>query len=249
MSRVLGIFRRFLQPSAHSDAVADDRYDVLDSLRREHTLITVHAPRLARSYQSIILQLEADASTLIIDELFPAEGRNLLVPGDTLEVIARGDCSLRFYSRLLERRPTLNTTVYVLELPDEIGAAHRRRSYRVYVELEHGLRLSVNDPEGEPISAQLVNLSADGVKLSLPAVAQRWAAPHHHFDPAVITLPGGYQLDVAIELLNLYPLRSPRPLLLAGGKLTIASAVHRTRLEQYLAALQRRQRRRASGVA
>ena len=149
MAPLKTFLRRLLNKPSVARQNAADRYSQLETLQRRHSFIEVKFPRIERSFQSMILELHAEEGYLLIDELYPAEGRQHLLEGDVAEIGGKSTgVVVSFYSRLLARESVDGTPVYRMELPEEIGASFRRTSYRVYVERESGLSIDIRRPDG-----------------------------------------------------------------------------------------------------
>ena len=250
MAPLKAFFRRFLAKSVTTRQTAADRYSQLETLQRRHSFIEVKFPRIERSFQSMILELHAEDGYMLIDELYPAEGRQFLLEGDAAEIGGKSvGIVVSFYSRLLAREVADDAPVYRMELPEEIGASYRRTSYRVYVEREAGLTIDIRRPDGSSFDAHIINLSTDGVKISLRGDVNKDIAQNHLLENCLIQLPNGIDIDCAIDVRNAYVMRTPSLNTMIGGKLTIDMPSHRTKLDQYLAAVQRKQRRREARMA
>jgi c-di-GMP-binding flagellar brake protein YcgR len=243
MAFLKSLLNRWLARPSDLPVPAQDRYRQLQQMQRRHTFLSVRFPRIERSYQSLILALHPDEGFLLIDELFPSTGRETLLEGDVVEVGARGaEGAVSFLSRLLQRELVDGTPAYRLELPEEIGASYRRGAFRVYVEREQDLHIDLRDGDGNPCSAHVVNLSIEGIKLSITSAGAALERQRQH--QALLRLPGDDTIECLIEFSHIYSMRTPAPRTLAGGSLHVTSAAQRNRLGQYLAGVQRRQRRR-----
>lgn len=228
----------------------EDNYSQLELLQRRHSFIEVKFPRIEQSFQSMILELHADDGFLIVDEFYPAQGREKLLEGDEAEIVSQvPGIKIAFFSKLLLREVTEGLPVYRMELPEEIGSTVRRRAYRVYVEREQNLSIDVGTNEEAVGSPRIVNLSADGIKLSFPDNVSKQLEKNRLLENCLIRLPTGFDIDATIELRNIYTIRTPTLHTLAGGVLTVPMPSQRTKLGQYLAAVQRKQRRRESRMS
>lgn len=229
-----------------------DNYSQLELLQRRHSFIEVKFPRLDQSFQSMILELHPDDGFLIVDEFYPAEGRQKLLEGDEAEISAQvPGIKLAFFSKLLMREVAEGLPVYRMELPEEIGSTVRRRAFRVYVEREANLAIDLGTLDASnsgdtAIDGHIVNLSPDGIKLSLRGNVAKQLEKNRMLENCLIRLPNGIDIDAVIELRNIYTIRTPTLHTLAGGVLNVAIPSQRTKLNQYLAAVQRKQRRRES---
>lgn len=227
----------------------EDNYSQLELLQRRHSFIEVKFPRIEQSFQSMILELHPDDSFLVIDELYPAEGRQKLLEGDDAEIVAQvPGIKVAFFTKLLAREVTEGLPVYRMELPEEIGSTVRRRAFRVYVEREANLSVNIGKVGDSSLEAHIVNLSADGIKLSFRGNVAKQLEKNRTLENCLIRLTNGIDIDATIELRNIYTIRTPTLHTLAGGQLDVAIPSQRTKLNQYLAAIQRKQRRREARI-
>jgi c-di-GMP-binding flagellar brake protein YcgR len=250
MALLKALFSRFLGKTHPSQQTAADRYQQLETLQRRHAFIEVKFPRIERSFQSMILELHAEEGYVLIDELYPAEGRQFLLEGDSAEINGKSvGITVSFFSRLLAREVAEDAPVYRMELPEEIGASFRRTSYRVYVEREAGLVMDARRADGSSFDAHIINLSTDGIKVSLHGDVSKELDKTPLLENCRIQLPNGIDIDCTIEIRNAYVMRTPSLNTMIGGKLTVDMPSHRTKLDMYLATVQRKQRRRESRMS
>lgn len=221
-----------------------DHYDRLQFLQAHHEWIDVTVCKTGDRFQSLILALDPEQKELLIDELYPVETDRELDSGDRLEIVSRSQrAPISFFTRILAAEMREGEAAWRLELPEDIGIQHSRGAFRVYVENEVGLDIDIPF-EGTLIPAvRVINLSTDGIKLSLPMEAAEQLDRCSLFENVIISLPNGVYIDAKIEMRNRYSIRSPHPHILAGGKLQVPNAQQQVKLQQYLAAVQRKQRR------
>lgn len=249
MALLKSLFARLRGAPARTKKEADN-YSQLELLQRRHSFIEVKFPRIEQTFQSMILELHPDDGYLVIDELYPAEGRQKLLEGDEAEISAQvPGIKLAFFSKFLVREITEGLPVYRMELPEEIGSTVRRRSFRIYVEREANLSIDLGKVSDQSLEAHIVNLSSDGIKLSLRGNVSKQLEKNRLIENCLIRLPNGIDIDASIELRNIYTIRTPTLHTLAGGVLNIAIPSQRTKINQYLAAVQRKQRRRESRMS
>ena len=225
--------------------VIEDPYQSLQLLRNNHELIDVKVPRSSLTHQSIVLEIDSNNEEIIIDDLFPSEGLENLVSGDRIEIISRSkDPLINFFTRILSREFKNGNGFYRLELPEYIGENQSRSSFRVYVDREESLLIDLghNDPQLQ--TAHIVNLSTEGMKLNFLDNLDGKLKTGDVFSQSTITLPEGSMIDCMIQIRNVYHIRAPQPHSLSGASLTIENPQQRVKLNQYLAAVQRKQRRR-----
>ncbi|WP_101757520.1 flagellar brake protein [Oceanicoccus sp. KOV_DT_Chl] len=249
MSFLKSLIHRVFSDNDADKSETDDRYAQLEQLRIDHDWINVNITKTDQTYQSLIVTIDIENGELIIDDLYPPENLDQLEAGDTIEIFSQSRTKLvNFYTRILAREFHDGSPSWRLELPTEIGRNHSRGAYRIYVESEQGLELDIYH-DNEPIpDVHIINLSAEGLKLSISQQAEGILKTNQHFTNCIIRLPSGFDVDCDLDLRNSYHIRTPTPHILAGGKLTIHNPQQRVKLQQYLAAVQRHQRRREMRV-
>ena len=250
-------FRKFLSlvnptPPNQSPAPQDEQWVLLDRLRATHALINVEHLRSSTTYQSMILQIDMDSHELVIDELFPSATQKAQ-PGDSVQISSQSQkMPIHFVTRILSRDVANGTPLWRLELPDNIGTSYRRDAYRVYVAGEEnlGIVLGASNCDDDSKDTQwfdgmeIVNLSADGLKFGFPHEYTTALTIHRQFDNCVLSLPNGHDIECIVTLRNVYHLNAPHAHGLANASLRINNPQQRVQLDQFLAAVQRRQRRR-----
>lgn len=244
MAFLQSFFKKLFSNSNDQTEQADP-YEMLQRLRKNHEWIDVKVPSMDKSYQSMIIEVDTDSRELIIDELFPPEGLDKLSPGDTVQV--RGQTrtnTVSFYTKILEWQNQGAGLLFKLELPEEIGRSHSRSAYRVYVGSETELTFTMNLDDEESLGISIINLSADGMKISFDQDVTDMLKEHSLYEHCVIGLPSGLDIDCEFEVKNIYRIRRPHQHGLAGGVLKIIHPQHKAKLNQYLASIQRQQRRR-----
>lgn len=243
MSIIRSIIDKVMPSGSSSEQEPPDHFDSLDKLRKAHEWIEVKLVRSGQSYQSLILNIDLDNNELLIDELFPPENLQSIEPGDRVEISSQSrNKPVNFYTQILARKFQDNEGAWLLELPSEIGRNLNRSAFRVYVENE---QLDIEMIyEGEPLPfVRIINLSAEGIKLGFSNESEKKLDKQHIFKDCLIRLPNGFDIDCHIDLRSVYSIHTPKPHILGGGKLTIDNPQHLVKLQQYLAELQRRQRR------
>ena len=214
-------------------------------LRKNHDWIDVRLAKTDQQFQSLILSIDPENHELIIDELFPRESGASIAPGETVEIVSRSKrLPINFYTRILAIDQADDGQLLRLELPEEIGSNHNRGAYRVFVGNEEDLGISINLPDCDPGYVQIINLSSDGIKLNFARDISRELNNPSSLKDCIIHLPDGYDIDCELVIRNVYRITSPTVHTLAGGTISVPQPQHRAKLSQYLAAIQRKQRRR-----
>lgn len=249
MAFITALINRIFDRADNKQSEPKDHYEALEFLRKNHDWIDVTVTQTQHSYQSMVLDIDAEHHELLIDELYPATDVDKLQPGDTIEINSRSRrVQVSFYTRILAHEVIDGKEAFRVELPEEVGRNHSRQAYRVYVQNEEFLSIDVPSSDIPISDPRIINLSTEGIKLSFAEDIGEQLNKQRHLKGCLIKLPDGFDIDCDIELRNIYHIRTPHPHSLTGGVLTIKHPQQRVKLEQYLASVQRKQRRRESRV-
>lgn len=149
------------------DALLNQTYLKLFQAQREHYFIDVTVEGDDVVYQSMILSLDPEEKTLLIDELFPRGFVGL--PGQKVRVNVRQPQGrkIKFSSEIMEQHIHDDTPLYVLAMPETLDSDQRRNAYRLPV----GRALSVQPhfigPDNRNYLARLRDVSSRGVAMEV----------------------------------------------------------------------------------
>lgn len=116
-------------------------------------------------FQSAIVNVDAAARTIAIDELFPADSAAL--PGQRLVVTLRLDGERResFSTEVLQRNP--KAAGYLLRLPDSVDYRQRRAAYRVPIAPQWSRGGEFFTPGSARCNATVRDISPAGIRLEI----------------------------------------------------------------------------------
>jgi c-di-GMP-binding flagellar brake protein YcgR len=189
-------------------------------------------------YATVLLEIDAAARALIADELIPKHGHARMRRGAKLKVSSRIDgVEVRFRSAVRAVDADTQVAAYMLEMPDALDyreqrASRRTRTFEVTAELRDG--------DGAAVPARVLDLSIEGLRLSVPA-------PHPFNEAArcscTVWLPGGaIEAGIAIMRVRRAPERAQRGTAatdVLGARFDAIGAGDARRLGRYLADTQR----------
>ena len=246
MAFIQSILNKFLANSDQDISSHKDHYLQLQRLRIDHDWVAVKITKSGETYKSLILQVDAENHELVIEQLYPPQNLEHIKPGHTVEITSLNNHKpVNFYSRILAREENGDEVSWRLELPEEVGNNQNRNVFRVTVPSEQELEIELYHGNTLLHDVRIINISAEGVKLSFSEQRKDQLSINQSFTNCVIRLPGAITINCDIQLRNLssIDIDGPQPYLLGGGILTIAKPQQRIKLQQYLAAVQRQQRR------
>ena len=244
MAFITSMLKKLLSDSEQYSSDNRDHYLQLERLRIDHDWISAKITKSGEIYQSLILQVDIENSELIIEELYPPTNLEKIAPGDTVNIYSQNDNKpVNLYSRVLAREHHDGEACWRLQLPSETGGNHSRNAFRIYAEHEQNLQIELCSNNQPLQDVRIIDISAEGIKLSFSAALKGQLHQHQVFPASIIHLPNAIDIECDIRLCNLYSTKSPLPRLFGGGRLTIANPRQRIKLQQYLASVQRQQRR------
>jgi len=189
-------------------------------------------------YATVLLEIDTAARALIADELIPKHGHRRMRRGAKLKISSRLDgVEVRFRSAVRAVDADSHVAAYMLDLPDALDyreqrASKRTRTFEVTAELR--------DADGAALPARVLDLSIEGIRLSLPA-------PHPFNEAArcscTVWLPGG-SIEAGIAILRVRraperPQRGAAATDVLGARFDALGAGAARRLGRYLADTQR----------
>lgn len=163
--------------SSNRAAVAANRYSAaaneadadlnLIEAQRASAIIDVDIDGAGGRYQSVILQVDPQVGSILIDELFPAGFSGL--PGQPLTITVRRLDGSRssFTTRVIERRNIDGADNYLLTLPASIAYQQRREVFRLRLGRRGGVVSEFQTADQQFCAATVHDLSAAGICLEL----------------------------------------------------------------------------------
>ena len=219
----------------------------LQQAQQQREFVEVCVPGDDMVYQSLVLELDQDENTILIDELFP--GNVLVTPGQMLRFSIRqhGGRSLKFQSQVMEVYSYDDAPLYVIALPDLIDYDQRRNSYRLPVDRIHTVDVDFTAPDNKIYSGRIGDISASGLSLWLPQETEidlsygnrlgnvnfEFAQLNIHSDLVVRNIPKSFNSETEIRI---------------GAEFLDLSSQEARELEQTILQLQRERLRRGEDM-
>lgn len=161
--------RRSEGAKAHSSKALNRVYLLLHQMQRRRSFLEITIEGDQWVYQSMILSLDPEERTILIDELFP-EGFIGLV-GQQVLVSIRHEAGRRiqFKSVILERHSQNETPLYVLKMPMHIDFDQRRSAYRLALNSKVATQSTVIANDDRAYTGYLRDVSVDGLCMEIEA--------------------------------------------------------------------------------
>lgn len=225
-------------------------YSLLFDAMRDHTLIYVRPAQGRVTYQSVLLDVNLKEQYLLIDELFPNIGFQMM-PGDRFEVsIGDKRKALNFISELKMAGEYAGTPFYKMSLPDVVEEQQRRSNYRVELVDEIANHASWRWPNGQEGVATILDISMGGVKLKL-AHDQAKIQQGSQLPGVTLTIGNDLQFKSNVDVKYVKNDANQEKTITAilGGQLTAIDPSDHLALQRYMHQLQRASLRRQQDEA
>lgn len=214
----------------HSEA-----FTVLNKLKQSHALIYLSlGNNTQNSYQSIILDVDSDAGTISIDELFP--NKLILNVGDQVLVTTREtkQKSMTFHTRVQNILNNGTQTSYVLSLPDYVDSHQRREAFRLPIKGQ----ANWEEEDLHSRQAKVMDISLSGVKLSVAKAPLEIGSEIENCELLFSTL----RLTCDLKVTRIDKNEEQTDITTIGARMTTLSMAERRKLEQFLMQQQRQSR-------
>jgi c-di-GMP-binding flagellar brake protein YcgR len=164
-------FRRKARTPSKADQSLNYTYLHLHQAQRNRDFLEVRVDD-DLLYQSMILELDPQERTILIDELFPTGFVGLA--GQKVQVAIRqsGGRKITFDSVILEQHHYDGTPIYVLAMPTDIETDQRRSAYRLAITNNAAIDSHFIGPDQQSYSGRLRNVSSTGIALEIMAAAE-----------------------------------------------------------------------------
>ncbi len=208
---------------------------LLERMARQHVLLTVEIPGQPERYTSSIVNV--DGPNVLLDELLPTSGHQLLLAKRTLQVMGKLDgIDIRFIATLERVDDRDNMITYYMNLPKQLEYRQRRLDFRAHIPMAQTLRVIIDSNDGAVIEGVLHDLSHGGAGMvfteAMPVVEPGL------LHECAIELPDATWLYCAVELRHSknIPLRDQQ---LVGARFADLSTAQSRLVGQCINALQR----------
>lgn len=232
-------FRGGQSMSAH-DSKRNQNYLNLYQAWRSHRFLEVTVDGDDMVYQSIMLELDPEEGTLLIDEFFPNDFVGM--PGQVMKVNIRtvGGRKMTFETNIMEKYLYNDSPLYVLAMPADIEIDQRRNAFRLPI----GDRVAVDSrfigPDEQPYYGRLRNVSCSGISLEVHVDGE--SANSFHYDDVLSHLTfdfAGINIDCGVSVRSIEVDKAEDSHCLIGAEFVDLSAQAQRSLERSIMRIQR----------
>ncbi|MDX2485938.1 MAG: flagellar brake protein [Gammaproteobacteria bacterium] len=170
---------------------------LLKRFTKRYTPLTVQIPNPKEHYTSCIVGI--DGKYILLDELLPSPGNELLVTERALLVTGKIDgIVIQLFTTLKRVDDKDKILTYYMKLPSLLEYQQRRQTYRASIPITRELPVIIENNHGILLKGELRNLSHGGAGMIL--LADKTIMENGRLYECTIELPDGMQIYCTAEL-------------------------------------------------
>lgn len=218
---------------------------LLEHVQSSRALLSIKVPTASATYNSMIMEIDAQHRWLAIDELHPVDGHKIFLAQRKLKVFGEYDgVDIRFDAQLLEVGTQSELNFYKIKFPDKLKYFQRRSSYRVRLMRASPIPVILMFGPGDYAKGDLYNISAGGMGIKFTRTIPKAPNPGQHIPECEICFPDGEKFVCALEARHMINIKSNEQALLGVRFMNLNTAQERT-INRFIATLEREARRKA----
>jgi flagellar brake protein len=229
-------------------------HQVLQSLLDRHALISAYPALRNHGYPTALLALDEDGRHLLIDGNMQEAINRIIEQAHHLTCVAQLDrIHIQFRLAPLSRMIIDGQTAFRAPLPEQLLRLQRREFYRLQVPVAQPLTCELPIPRGdgevEPLPLRVLDISAGGVALAVPADQPQFR-PFREYEDCVLHLPDAAPIAVRLMIRSLFRQinQNGRESWRAGCQFTALPRGAEVLIQRYIFRLERQRNARERGI-
>lgn len=212
---------------------------VLRPLMEKHAIITATLPDSNRFFNTALLSIDIQNSTITIDGLHPEEGHTLFLKTRriTLHTTYEG-VEVSFTVKLRMADSENNMAFYVIDFPESIRYLQRRNAFRVPVSAAKIITVEIETADKRVFSGELSDISAGGMCIRFAKKKELDLSNHQEETECCIHLPDKRKIRCAFKVCHSNHIESSNSLHI-GGSFEHLDKTQRRTIERFVIELQR----------
>ncbi len=213
---------------------------ILQELSASHTLVTVSVPGSNQLFTSSILSVDREAGEVLMDELNPREGHDLLVKKRQLRVNSRlKGVEVGFRGAVTKSHQAGGIAIYHVSLPKRLFYNQRRQYYRLVVGISPHVPVTLECAEGLLLHGQVHDISVGGIGARFTPSEDENVETGQRLENCAIELPDSGTISSALEICFVDRSSPSRQLKLGGRFLNLARADQQS-ISRFITSLERK---------
>ncbi len=211
----------------------------------------LNIPAAEKHYASALLEVKSDSSQghIIIDELTPKEGHELLLKTGKLKVrLQLGGVKISFTTTLESSDNDEGIAFYTLAIPHEMDYLQQRGNHRIRPSLAKPLTARLTHADETVFSAAIYDISAGGLSIKLKSDSLATPLKLTDILTCAFTLPPKDEIICKLEVRSMHATHQQNCIRI-GVRFSNLSSTLQKLLQRYISTLEREQIKKRPGSA
>ena len=217
----------------------DDINLLLKKIFNHHSLLTISFEESDIYYGSTIIEINRDENYLVIDELYPEEGHQLIEVGKKIKITTQYCGALVYFSTTIEAIGSNDKAAYYkINIPESLEYHQRRSTYRVSTSISSPIPVNLVNKDEVLISAELRDISLGGVSLRVSPPQHITIEEGDYIPTCLIQVSDEKKILSSLDICHVIELKESGSLRV-GAKFAEISKIDQREVEQLIATLDR----------
>ncbi len=218
---------------------ADDIRELLKKIYAKHSLLTITIESSDECYGSTIIEINADENYLVIDELYPVAGHELISTGTRISVNANYAGAFVYFTGTIEAiGENARAAYYKISIPEEVQYHQRRNTYRITTSISEPIAVNLVNEEEILIKAELRDISHGGVCLRVNPASHISIKSGDTMPTCLIQVSNERKILSSLNICHVEVVKETGVLRI-GAEFTNMSKFDERELEHFIASLER----------
>jgi c-di-GMP-binding flagellar brake protein YcgR len=218
---------------------ADDISNLLNKIYAKHSLLSVTIDSPDEFYGSTIIEINENENYLVIDELYPVEGHNLVEIGTRLTFNTQySGAFVNFTSTVDAVAENEKAAYYKISMPKELEYHQRRNTYRIATNINEPIQVNLVNEDEELIKAELRDLSHGGLCLRVNKIPLMLIHNGSYIPTCLIQVDKNKKILSSLNICHVETIKETGTLRI-GAEFAAMSKIDRRELEHLIASLER----------
>lgn len=217
---------------------------LLRPVMERHIILTATLPDSNIFFNTVLLAIEPENGLLVIDELNPKLGHDLLIKSKqlTLHAMLEG-VDINFTINLKKAGNDKGIAYYDLEYPQSIRYLQRRNTFRVPISGASKIEIEIHISKNNIFTGELSDISAEGMCIRFPKKTSMGLDNYTGEAQCIIKLPDNRQIQCAFKVRR-SSLDQASNNRYVGGCFERIDKIQRRAIERFVSELQRTNRKK-----
>ncbi len=211
---------------------------LLSQARKKKILLAAHIGKPGQVFSTMLLDVCSKRNCIVLDELFPSEGHEILIEQSRIKIVGRLDgVDVHFEAKLEGAEVKSGSNCYRFKIPEAVYFCQQRDTYRVSLAGENiAFNTHAYDGASGTIRGHLLNISLGGVRIVLPH--KIFLARGNILNECSMILPG--KGIIIFSLLVEYVHNSKGDKMVFGGRYHKLPKAENVKIKEYVTEMMRK---------